>query len=259
MDGEAGFSYLLQKKSAMHRLILILLVLVTSLPALTWGQDEKIPTQFGVRFGYGLEFPSKNIYRGEDFALFEAGHRLGFGGFANIFINPKVQFSPYIGLEHVFWPKGENYRGGCELDSFPTFYSVNDTLPGRNFRLYNVVFEPTFKFLSPKMSVWFRLLPMFSLNFQTRVEDYTYTCGLFPDRQWLDYTSDDLRRMSSFNFGLGFSIVKEVLVSSNSWLALEIGVRKVFTQTLFVNHQNPDSPDFSLYPWGFFVNLSFLR
>jgi hypothetical protein len=240
-------------------LTVTLLVLTFLAPLLVQGQDELPHAQFGVRFGYGLEFPSKNLYRGEDFALFEAGHRLGFGGFVNIPGSPKVQFSPYLGLEHVFWPKGQGYDVGCELDSFPTFYSVKDTLPGRNFRMYNIVFEPSIKVKSSKMSVWFRFVPMFSLNFRTRVEHYFNTCGLSPQREWLEYARNDLRRMSGFDFGLGISIVKEVSFSSGSFLALEIGVRNVFTQTLFVNHENPDSPDFSLYPWGFFVNLGFMR
>lgn len=237
----------------------IALIMLLCLPVLLRAQPDRSPSQFGVRFGYGLEFPSTNFYRGDDFALFEAGHRLGFGGYMNVNISPKAQVSPYFGLEHVFWPKGAGYRGACDLDSFPTFYSVSDSLPGRNFRMYNLVFEPSFRLKSPKLSVWLRLVPMFSLNFRTRVENYTNTCGIFPEREWLQYSDSDRRRMSNFNFGLGFSIVKEVTLSNNSLLALEVGVRNVFTQTLFVNHENPDSPNFSLYPWGFFVNLGFMR
>lgn len=256
----ARFRYLLEKDTEMNRYNLIPLLFLLLGPLLVAGQDEiKEPSRFGVRFGYGLEFPSQNPYRGEDFALFEAGHRLGFGGFVNIPASPKVQFSPYLGLEHVFWPKGQGYRGACDLDSFPTFYSVKDSLPGRNFRMYNIVFEPSIKVKSSKMSVWFRFVPMFSVNFRTRVENYFNTCGLSPQREWLEYSRTDLRRMSGFNFGVGFSIVKQVALSNNSYMALEVGVRNVFTQMLFVNHENHNSPDFSLYPWGFFVNLGFNR
>ncbi|HHG85932.1 MAG TPA: hypothetical protein ENJ82_14390, partial [Bacteroidetes bacterium] len=52
-------------------------------------------TQFGIRFGYGLEFPSENPFQGESFALFEAGHRLNFGGYVNLQAEPNVQFSPF--------------------------------------------------------------------------------------------------------------------------------------------------------------------
>ncbi|MEM6270208.1 MAG: hypothetical protein AAF998_12275 [Bacteroidota bacterium] len=244
---------------ALKSFFFLCLFAFPSLLAAQNSPPELPPTEFGVRFGYGLEFPSQNVYRGEDFALFEAGHRLGFGGYANIYASERVQFSPYLGFEHVFWPKGAGYRGACDLDSFPTFVSVDDTIPGRNFRMYNIVLEPSFKVHSPKMSVWFRFIPFFSLNFRTRVENYTNTCGVSLQQEWIPYEEAELRRMSSLNFGLGFSIVKEVNVTPDSFLGLEVGIRNIFTPTLFVNQENPEAPDFSLYPWGFFVNLSFFR
>ncbi|MEM7038940.1 MAG: hypothetical protein AAF570_18305 [Bacteroidota bacterium] len=220
---------------------------------------EKAPAQFGVRFGYGLEFPSENNYRGLEFNLVEAGHRFNYGAYVNITAEPNVQFSPYIGFEHTFWPKSLSYDRDCELDSFPSFWSIDDSVPGRDIRLWNFSIEPAFKFYVSKLTVWLKLQPHFTLNIRSRIENYTHTCGAPLTQQWLTYEESELRTTSNFNFGLGFGIVKEVRLSSGSGLALEPGFRVMLSPLFGVNAADPDGPNFRLYPWGFYLNLSFFR
>ncbi|HEX2901781.1 MAG TPA: hypothetical protein VHS96_18865, partial [Bacteroidia bacterium] len=40
--------------------------------------------QFGIRFGYQLQFPSKNYVRAQNYSFFEAGHHLGYGAYINL-------------------------------------------------------------------------------------------------------------------------------------------------------------------------------
>lgn len=222
-------------------------------------QTSELPAQFGIRFGYGLEFPSKNTIQGQDFSLFEAGHRLSYGAYVNLHAEPFVQFSPYIGFEHIFWPKSESYSGGCEADSFPTFHGVDDSLPGRDFRFYNIAFEPAFKFFIPRLTIFLKVQGILSLNIRTRVENYTHTCGAPIAKQWLEYVPTTYRKMSNLNFGLGFGIVKEVRLNSRSGFSLEPGFRAILSPLLRIRDPEPEGASFSLYPWGFYVNVGFFR
>ncbi|MFN8395466.1 MAG: hypothetical protein U0176_12550 [Bacteroidia bacterium] len=214
--------------------------------------------QFGVRFGYQLQFPSKNIVGVQNYTFFEAGHHIGYGAFVNLRASNGVQFSPYVGLEHVFWPKSEGYSGDCTLDSFPTFMGVADSLPGRDFRFFNIAFEPAFKFYVKKMSLFVKLQPMFSINLQRKVEQYNHACGVVPNSQFVDYEGNSSRGMSKFTFSLGGGIVKEVKLPRGSYLSLEPGVKIMLTKLLHVTEVD-QGLDFSLYPMGLYLNLSFFR
>lgn len=215
--------------------------------------------QFGVRFGYQLQFPSKNTVGVNEFAFFEAGHHLGYGGYLNLKAGDGVQFSPFFGLEHAFWPKSESYLQDCSIDSFPTFMSVRDSLPGRDFRFFNIVLEPAFKFFMRKMDLWFKVQPMLSYNIQRKVEQYNHSCGVPQAGQFVDYAPSAERAHSKFNLALGAGIVKEVRFKSGSGLALEPGVKLTLSRLLYVESTAPNGLDFTLYPWGFYLNLSFFR
>ena len=215
--------------------------------------------QFGIRFGYQLQFPSKNYVGAQNYVFFEAGHHIGYGAYINLPAGDGVQFSPYFGLEHVFWPKSEGYSQACDADSFPTFMAVKDSVPGRNFRMFNLAFEPAFKFYLRKMGIFLKLQPMFGYNIQRKVEQYNHTCGVPISQQYVDYTQSDLRRMSKFTFSAGIGIVKEVKLPNGGGLALEPGVKLMFSRLLQVQEANANGVDFTLYPWGFYLNLSFFR
>jgi hypothetical protein len=215
--------------------------------------------QFGVRFSYQLQFPSKNYVYANNFSFFEAGHHLGYGGYINLKVGENVQFSPYFGLEHVFWPKSGGYSEDCTVDSFPTFMAVKDSLPGRDFRMYNLVFEPAFKFYSRKMGIHFKFQPMFAYGIQQKVEEYNHTCGVFAQSQFVDYEKSEVRGLAKFTFSVGGGIVKEVTLPKGSFLALEPGVKLMLSRLMYVQDAQPDGLDFTLYPWGFYLNLSFFR
>jgi hypothetical protein len=216
--------------------------------------------QFGIRFGYQLQFPSKNYVGLQNFSFFEAGHHIGYGGFVNLKLGSKgSQFSPYLGLEHVFWPKSEGYSKACNLDSFPTFMAVRDSLPGRDFRFYNIAFEPAFKFYMRRSGIFIKLQPMLSYNIQRKVEQYNHACGTPLGTQFIDYAPNALRGMSKFTFSLGAGIVKQVQLGKESFLALEPGVKVMLSRLLYVHELNPDGLSFSLVPWGLYLNLSFVR
>ena len=215
--------------------------------------------QYGVRFSYQLQFPSKNDVGLHSYSFFEAGHYIGYGAFVNLRIGKGAQFSPYLGLEHVFWPKSKGYAQACDIDSFPTFMGVNDSLPGRDFRFYNIAFEPAFKFYSRRMGIYWKLQPMFSYNIQHKVEQYNHACGVPIGTQFIDYQSNNLRSMSKFTFSLGMGIVKEVRVGKDSFLALEPGFKLMLSRLLAVHEENPDGLSFDLFPWGFYLNLSFFK
>ncbi len=215
-------------------------------------------TQFGIRFSYQLQFPSKNAVNAQDFSFFEAGHHIGYGGYINLKIGERAQFSPYLGLEHVFWPKSEGYSQVCNTDSFPTFMDVKDSLPGRDFRFFNIVFEPSFKIYSRRSGISFRFQPIFSYNIQRKVEQYTHTCGVLPDPQFVDYTPTALRGMSKFTISLGAGIVKEVRLRSGGGLALEPGVKLMLSRLLYVK-EAANGLDFNLFPAGVYLNLSFFK
>lgn len=215
--------------------------------------------QVGIRFGYQLQFPSKNYVNANNFSFFEAGHYLSYGAYTNLKIAENIQFSPYFGLEHGFWPKSKGYSQDCMRDSFPTFWAVKDSLPGRDFRFYNISFEPSFKFFIPKRAIFFKLQPIFGYNLKRKVESYAHTCGVLPQSQFVDYSTDTYRAMSRFTFSMGMGIVKEVWINDRSGIALEPGVKMMFSRLLAVNDINPNGNDFSLYPWGFYLNLSFFR
>ncbi len=215
--------------------------------------------QFGIRFGYQLQFPSKNRVNALDYSFFEAGHHLGYGGYINLAASDGIQFSPYFGLEHAFWPKSQSYSKACDADSFPTFMDVKDSLPGRDFRFFNLVFEPAFKFYSRRTGLFFKLQPMFAYNIQRKVEQYAHTCGVLPNSQFVDYAPTNLRSMSKFTFSIGGGIVKEVHLPKGGGIALEPGVKVMLSQLLHVEEADPNGLSFDLFPAGVYLNLSFFR
>ncbi len=255
-----------------QRFYFLILLFAFAVPSLGFAQGEETievspalnppmtqVSQFGVRFGYQLQFPSKNYVNANNFSFFEAGHYLGYGGYINIPLSENIQFSPFFGLEHGFWPKSASYTPDCTRDSFPTFWSVKDSLPGRDFRFYNLVFEPAFKFYSQKRGIFFKVQPMFSYNIERKVEQYNHTCGVLPQGQFVDYGTNEYRKMSRFTFSLGAGIVKEVWINDKAGFAIEPGAKLMFSRLLAVKDENPNGPNFSLYPWGFYINVSFFR
>lgn len=240
-----------------------LLILVLSTHGLLQAQapekPDLPPTQLGVRANWGLEFISKNTINGQEFALLETGQHIGFGGFLNIAAEENVQFSPFLGMDYTFFPKSTNYVGGCETDTFPTFWSVTDSVPGRDHRFWSVVLEPSFKFYVSKLKIHVRVFPQLSYIVRSRVENYSNSCGNSVPQSWLDYEEDPLRKSSTFNVALGGSIVKEVKVSENAFLHLETGYKFMMSQLLKVRDPDPDREGYSLYPHGWFLNLGFFR
>jgi hypothetical protein len=248
------------------QLLYVLLLLWLGTPHLVSAQADTLPpiptqdgSQFGIRFSYQLQFPSKNLVAAQVFTLLEAGHHIGYGAYANVKIGQAAQFSPYFGLEHVFWPKSQSYAQACDVDSFPTFMAVDDSLPGRDFRFFNLAFEPAFKFYSRRMQIWLKFQPMFAYNIQRKVEQYNHTCGVPISDQFVDYTKTSLRGMSPFTFSLGAGIVKEVRFKNGSGLALEPGAKIMLSRLLFVKELQANGRSFDLYPAGFYLNLSFFK
>lgn len=245
----------------MMRLYLSFLILMCW-STVMFGQVDALANgpQMGVRLGYSLELPSSSNFRGEDFTFFEAGHRIAYGAFLNLRADKNVQFVPYLGLEHVFWPKSLGYSSDCALDSFPTFWSTSDSLPGRDFRVYNIAFEPGFKFYNPRLSIFFKLQLFLSYSIRVRAEDYTHSCGAGNlSRSWLVYESDEFRENNPFNLGIGGGIVKEVKVGKESFLALEPGIKATISPIFKVFDANPNGPFFTMNPWAIFLNISLQR
>lgn len=244
------------------RLISLLLLLLTGnsllgqTPALT---PELPPAQFGVRANWGFDFVSKNRVNLQEYAFLNTGQHLGFGGFLNIFAEPNVQFSPFLGMNFVNFPKSREYNQDCTQDTFPTFWSIYDSVPGRSHRFWNVALEPSFKFFIPKMKIHIRIFPLLQYNLRARVENYTHTCGAAFGRQWLSWEDDEYRKLARFTVDLGGSLVKEVKIGPNSYLQLESGYKVMLPPLLKVSDPDPDRPGFTLYPGGWFFNLGFFR
>lgn len=217
------------------------------------------PLRMGLRFGYGLELPSKNLVGGQIYYVTEAGHRLNYGAFLDIGDVGKVTFSPYVGLEHQSWPKSEAYGADCTQDSFPTFWAVDDSLPGRDHRMINLVLEPAIRVKLRFPGTYLRFVPTFALTIQSKVEDYTHTCGAPLIRNWLDYSRGDLRSSSPLQFGMGLGFVKEVKINERSGFMIEPGVRGMLSSLFKVRSVLPEHPAFNLQPWGFYVNIGFFR
>lgn len=244
------------------RKILLLLILAYAgqpLAAQTAEQPELPPAQFGVRANWGFDFVSKNRVNLQEYAFLNTGQHVGFGGFVNLFAEENVQFSPFLGLNHMYFPKSAEYSGDCEADTFPTFWSIYDSLPGRSQRFWNVMLEPSFKFYIPKLQIHLRIFPLLQYNLRARVEDYTHTCGASFSRNWLAWEDDEYRKMSRFTVDLGASIVKEVRIGPGSFLQLESGYKAMLPPLLKVSDPDPDRPGFTLYPSGWFFNLGFFR
>ena len=100
---------------------------------------------------------------------------------------------------------------------------------------------------------------MFSDHLRRKVEQYTHSCGVAPSQDYIDYAPTGLRAMSRFTFSLGVGFVKEVQLPGGSNLALEPGVKLMLSRLLYVRDSDPNGSDFTLYPWGAYLNLSFFR
>lgn len=243
---------------------LLLLLAGISCTLLAWSQEAEAPrekgeTQFGVRLGYTLELPSQNFYNGEEFSLFEAGHRFSYGAYINIPLDWNIQFVPFFGLDQNFWPKSLGYAQDCALDSFPTFISTSDTVPGRNFRFNNLVFEPAIKVWIPRAKIHVKFQAHLTYSIRARVENYPFACGISGGQNWLDYEGDALRNHNRFNLGFGASILKEVMIGERTGISLEPGARVMLTPLLQIQDSNPNGPYFTLYPWGIYLNIGVFR
>jgi|GEM_PF-4179912 len=209
--------------------------------------------------GYSLRLPSTNTYRGAEFSLVEAGQEISYGGYLLAKLDRNVHFVPYLGLEHTFWPKSQGYSQDCSQDSFPTFLATDDSIPGRDMRLFNIAFEPALKFYLPNLGIFLKFQPHFALNLRTQVEHYRFSCdGRFQlgDRPF----EESFRSLTSeFNFGVGFGIVKEVRFGGESGFLVEPGFKTMLTPLFSVRDEDPEGPSFSLYPWGFYLNIGIFR
>ncbi len=214
---------------------------------------------FGIRVGYSLQLPSENIYNGQEYLLLEAGHEINYGAYLVAKLDRTVQFMPYIGLQHVFWPKSLGYSNDCTQDSFPTFLSANDTIPGRDIQLFNLVFEPAIRIYIPKATFFLKFQPHFALNLRNQFENYQYGCDGQLDQGPVEFEESYNQVMSKVNVGLGMGIVKEVNFGGDAGISIEPGVRFMLSSAFTVRDEHPDGPSFSLYPWGFYLNLSVFR
>lgn len=235
----------------------LLLMLVLCLPA-TWAQAQT-PVRMGIRAGYGLELPSKNTVNGQVFYPMEAGHRFNYGAFLDIGKAKGTTFSPYLGLEHAFWPKGHSYNNDCAQDSFPTFWAVDDSLPGRDHRVVNIVLEPAIRIPLRWEGLYLRLMPSFSATFQSKVEDYTHSCNAPLSRAWLDWEDGERRKQSKVNVGVGAGLVKEVQLSERMGFSIETGVRAMLSALWTVRAATPEQGAYTLQPFGFYLHLGFFR
>ena len=214
---------------------------------------------FGVRFGYSLQLPSENTYNGQDFLLTEAGHEINYGAYLIGRLDRNVQFQGYFGLQHVFWPKSLGYSNDCEQDSFPTFLSTDDSIPGRDIRLFNLVFEPALRIYIPKLTIFLKFQPQFALNLRNQIENYAYGCNGQLDQGPVEFTETENRAMSRVNVALGLGIVKEVTFGGETGISLEPGFKFNLSSVFTVRDETPMGPSFTLYPWGFYLNVSVFR
>lgn len=247
----------------MKKLLLLCFSLLTASIGLRGQVPDSLPEapsqNYGLRFGYSLRLPSTNTYRGAEFSLVEAGQEISYGGYLVAKLDRNVHFTPYLGLEHVFWPKSLGYSQDCSQDSFPTFVSTDDSLPGRDMRLFSIAFEPALKFYLPSLGIFLKLQPQFSLNIRTQIENYAYSCdGEFPLGP-VQFEETFNSTTSKFNFGIGFGIVKEVRFGGTSGFSIEPGFKTMLTPLFSVADDKPEGPTFSLYPWGFYLNIGFFR
>lgn len=247
----------------MNRFLNVLAwILLTS--SLTMGQvADSLPEapahSFGVRFGYSLQLPSENIYNGQEFLLLEAGHEINYGAYLVAKLDRNVQFMPYFGLQHVFWPKSLGYSNDCSQDSFPTFLTTDDTIPGRDIELFNLVFEPSIRIYIPRLTIFMKFQPHIGLNLRNQFENYQYGCDGQLDQGPVEFEESSLQAMSRVNVGLGLGIVKEVRFGGDTGISLEPGVKFMLSSVFTVRDDHPEGPAFSLYPWGFYLNMSVFR
>lgn len=230
----------------------LLVSLSTVLPAQT-------PVRMGIRAGYGLDLPSQNIVNGRVYHLTEAGHRFNYGAFLDLGDAKGTTFSPYLGLEHGFWPKSQGYDRDCAKDSFPTFWSVDDSLPGRDHRVINVVLEPAIRVKLRWEGLFLRMMPSFSYTFQSKVEDYTHTCNAPIARAWIDWQDGERRKQSKVNVGIAMGLVKEVQINEGLGFSIETGARVMLSSLWTVRATTAEQGAFTLQPFGFYLNLGFFR
>lgn len=218
------------------------------------------PTQnFGVRFGYSLQLPSENTYNGQDFLLLEAGHEFNYGAYVVAKLDRNVQFTPYLGLQHINWPKSLGYSNNCQQDSFPTFLSTDDTIPGRDIRLFNLVFEPAIRIYIPRLTIFLKFQPHFALNLRNQFENYSFGCNGQLDQGPVEFEETSRSAMSKVNVGLGLGIVKEVRFGGETGISLEPGFKFNLSSAFTVRDDHPQGPSFSLYPFGIYLNISVFR
>ena len=233
-----------------------LLVLLVSLSIQLFAQT---PVRMGIRAGYGLELPSQNVIAGQVYHLTEAGHRFNYGAFLDIGDPKGTTFSPYFGLEHAYWRKSQTYGNDCTRDSFPTFWAVDDSLPGRDHRVVNVVLEPALRIKLRWEGLFLRLMPSLSYTFQSKVENYSHTCNAPIARAWLDWEDSEYRRQSKVNVGVGAGLVKEVQLGDAMGFSIETGVRVMLSSLWTVRAEVVEEGAFTLQPIGFYLNLGFFR
>lgn len=224
------------------------------------GRNEDLPaTQTGVKFSWGLEFPSRNLYQGFNYKFMEPGNRIGLLGYQNIPINITTQFSPAVGVSYFYFEKSQDYNRDCTLDSFPTFWSVADTLPGRDIKVLALTIEPAFKFYIVNWALFLRLSPIAHINLSTRMENYSHACGSSVKRSFFDWEKGPDRNRARVMVGLSMGIVKEIRLNASRWLALETGFQTMINPLLEANSPKTEGPRFDFGFTGFYVNFGFFR
>ena len=242
------------------RLFLLLFLLLPGLLPAQFADKEDIPaTQTGVKFTWGLEFPNKNTFQGRDYFYLLSGNRLGIQAYQNIPLSMLTQFSPGLGVTYIRFEKSQTYNRDCAQDSFPTFWSFSDSLPGRDIKILAVTIEPAFKFYVVPWNLYLRFSPVAHIQFSTRFENYGHSCGVSAQRSFMDWEESVERKKSAVMVGFSLGMVKEIRLSPARWLALETGMQTMINPILETNSPNFGGPRFDLGFTGFYVNFGFFR
>lgn len=249
-------------KLATHTLF-ILLGILFSQTALFAQEDslaaEKPRKQFGVKGTWNFQFPLNTTENAQQFQLLKPGNQWGGGAFVNIPINEKVQFAPYLGISFLTFRKSAFYVGDCAADSFPTFFQVEDTIPGRDLRFVMLNIEPAFKLKITKINMHLRLSPVVNINLQSKAEDYVHSCGNKGNAGFLTIGSDDKRTIARVMIGGSIGFLREVNLGKNFNLVLEAGGQGFINPLIDLAIPDGSDTDYSLQYAGLYVNIGFFR
>ena len=220
-------------------------------------QIEKM--HFGVRVNWGLQIPGRNLIGGQEIQLVRAGNRLGGGGFLLVSINQKVQFAPFVGVNYVSFRKGQQYKTDCEIDSFPTYHSFYDSLPGRDLRFFYLTIEPAFKVRLSRIHIDLKFSPIIHFPIRAAVEDYVHTCGATGNRGFVAWENSPERKKRPVLIGGSISINRDINLSKNFSIFLEPGFEGYINSLVETEASDIAGGTFNLKYFGFFLNLGFFR